>query len=470
MKTIKYLALILLIVLSACESDSNGDVKPAEVIKSIQAGVRSDNALRVDVEIDFRQRVEYQIEYWKSGAEDNRKTTLPAEGVNTVTSTLVMLEPNTEYTFKVVASNESVRTVSDTYTFTTQALPSGVPVYSMQTNTTNKEIPGYIMQIRMDKPGYITLTNSEGTVVWYQNMNKAVKVANFDPKTNTFAAILGDHPLKEYTGDWIVIMDLYGNTQLDRESGELYPHHDIRRLPNGDLIVVNYVPKPFDLTKWGGSENEMVWGDGYTIMDTNGKIKTQWDCFVEMDPREDPKIMDMVAITSVLENPLYYREDWLHANSCNFDADGNFYMTFNWLNQMWKINHQTGQVDYRVGIDGNVELPEEGFTGGIHTAMPLNPDKILVLDNGMMKKSTRALIYEVDKGNKKANVTMNVGLSAELSTPYMGSVIIIDDNLLMFGSTVACTVVYTDFQGNILRTITGHHQSYRAEYIADINY
>lgn len=470
MKTIKYLTLVLLVVLSACESEEKGDVKPAEVIKSIQTGVRSDNALRVDVEIDFKQQVEFYIEYWKSGAENSKKSTTPAEGFNSTTATLIMLEPNTEYTFKVIASNQSVSTVSDAYTFTTQQLPSSVPVYSIQKNATDKEIPGYVMQIRMDKPGYITLTNSEGTIVWYQNMGKAVKVANFDPKTNTFAVILGDHPAKDYTGDWITVMDLFGNIQLDRESRELYPHHDIRRLPNGDLIVVNYVPKPFDLTEWGGSETEMVWGDGYTIMDTKGNIKTQWDCFVEMDPADDPHIMEMVAITSTLENPLYYKDDWLHANSLNIDADGNFYMTFNWLNQLWKINPQTGKVDYRVGINGNIDLPEEGLTQGIHTAMPLNPDKILVLDNGMMKQSTRALIYEIDKESKKAIVTMKVGLPAELSSPYMSSATIIGDNLLMFGSSFACAVIYTDFDGNILRTITSQHQSYRAEYISEINY
>ncbi len=471
MKQIKYILFLLLIFLAACDSDNkNGEVAPAELIESIQAGVRSDNALRVDIKINFRQEVDYTIEYWKSDDESLRKSTDAVHAEGTTTSTLVFLEPSTEYTFQVTAVAQSSKTVSDTYTFTTQSLPSSVPLYSMHQNNTNEVIPGYVMQIRMDKPGYITVMNNEGTVVWYENMQKAVKVANFDPQTNTFCTILGDHPLKEYTGDWIVVMDIFGNTILSRESGELFPHHEIRRLPNGDLIVVNFVPKTYDLTMWGGTDEETVWGDGYTIMDIAGNIKSQWDCFVEIDPREDPKIMDMVEITSVLENPIWYKDDWVHANSVNFDEEGNYYMTFNWLNQLWKINKNTGLVEYRAGINGNIEMAEEAYTSGIHTAMPISPDKVLLVDNGARRQITRALIYEVNKADKKAELTMNISLPVQLSSPYMSSVQIIGDDLLMFGSTFPCAVVYTDFDGNILRTITGHHQSYRAEYISDIKY
>jgi hypothetical protein len=180
--------------------------------------------------------------------------------------------------------------------------------------------------------------------------------------------------------------------------------------------------------------------------------------------------MKMVAITSVLENPIWYKDDWLHANSVNFDEEGNFYMTFNWLNQLWKINKTTGDVEYRVGIDGNIEITESAYTSGIHTAMPLKQDQVLLIDNGSTRQKTRALIYDVDKTSQKADLLLDVALPKELSSAYMSSVQKIGNDMLMFGSTFPCAVIYTDMKGEIKRVITGLHQSYRAEYIAEISY
>ncbi|NLY25341.1 MAG: hypothetical protein GX042_10115 [Bacteroidales bacterium] len=471
MKTIylSYLLFSFLLLLSACEND-DAILTPADLIESIQSEVRQDNSLRVDITITFLRETEYSISYWPTDDESLKKETMMAQANGKAVATLVLLEPDRQYSFSLNASSGNAQVVSDIYSFTTRPLPSDVPVYNMIQNRLDEEIPGYVLQVRMDKPGYITLMNSEGEVLWYQNMEKAVKVANFDPATNTFFAILGDHPEKEYTGDWIVVMDLFGNIVLERESGDLYPHHEIRRMPDGNLLVVNFVPRKYDLSMWGGDTDETVWGDGFTILDIDGKILYQWDCFEEMDPRDDPDIMKMVAITSVLENPIWYKDDWLHANSVNFDEEGNFYMTFNWLNQLWKINKTTGDVEYRVGIDGNIEITESAYTSGIHTAMPLKQDQVLLIDNGSTRQKTRALIYDVDKTSQKADLLLDVALPKELSSAYMSSVQKIGNDMLMFGSTFPCAVIYTDMKGEIKRVITGLHQSYRAEYIAEISY
>ncbi|NLY25339.1 MAG: hypothetical protein GX042_10105, partial [Bacteroidales bacterium] len=53
---------------------------------------------------------------------------------------------------------------------------------------------------------------------------------------------------------------------------------------------------------------------------------------------------------------------------------------------------------------------------------------------------------------------------------YQGSVELIGDDVLIFGSTYSLKIVYTDLEGNILRVINTPHMSYRADYIAEINY
>ena len=101
----------------------------------------------------------------------------------------------------------------------------------------------------------------------------------------------------------MVVMDLTGKKLLDKVFDKFYAHHDIRRMPDGNLILVNYTPKTFDLTERGGSKEETVWGDGYTIFDMEGNKLEEWDCFGELHPADDPNIMEMVPVTSVLENP-----------------------------------------------------------------------------------------------------------------------------------------------------------------------
>lgn len=38
----------------------------------------------------------------------------------------------------------------------------------------------------------------------------------------------------------------------------------------------------------------------------------------------------------------------------NYDKEGYFYMSFNWLNEVWKIDPKSGKVIYRLG--GKVEM------------------------------------------------------------------------------------------------------------------
>ena len=465
----KYLCMMLLLAFVACSDEPEGEVAPTELIRSIQVSPQSDNVLRMDVNIEFKQGVNYQIEYWKNDDETSKKTTVLAESDGSATSTLVLLEPETQYTFKVQASTGSASTVSDEYKFTTASLPAGVPVYSMPINKLEESLPGYILLMKTDRPGYITMVDTEGNVVWYQNMEKAVRVANFDEKTNTICCIIGAYAEKDYTGNEMVVMDLTGKKLLDKVFDKFYAHHDIRRMPDGNLILVNYTPKTFDLTERGGSKEETVWGDGYTIFDMEGNKLEEWDCFGELHPADDPNIMEMVPVTSVLENPIWYKDDWLHANSVNFDSEGNIYMSFNWRSELWKIERSTGKVLYRVGKDGNVDMPEMGYANGMHCVEPLKPDEVLVFDNGISSHLSRALIYAVDEKSRKADVTMEVTLT-EYSSSYMSNVQILKENLLMFGSTQTSTVVFTDKKGTVLRTILGLHQSYRSVYIPKIEY
>lgn len=435
--------------------------KDIETIKSINIAPKDDNALRVDINIEFDKAVQYHLEYWKSDDETSKTRTKSKKSDGFTSETLIFLEPKTHYIFKVIISNGSESIESKVYDFTTDALPAELArSMVMEENYLEKELSGYIVQMRSMTFNYATIFNMQGVMLWYQDMGKRIGALNFDAKTNTIACLLGETLSNSLVvNQEIVVIDLMGEQLLHKAFTDLYAHHDILHMPDGNLILVNAVPKTFDLTPLGGEKDDIVWGDGYTIVDMSGEIKEKWDCFGELSPLNDPEIMKS-------------KKDWLHANSINFDSEGNLYMSFNWPSELWKISSKSGEVLYRIGKNGNIHIEPNGYTSGIHALISIEPNKILLLDNGNDNEISRAMIYSIDEKTKNVEVTLNVPLPSKYHTKFMGNVEIINDDLLMFNSSNTQSVVFTDYEGNIQRVLKleDTHRAYRSIYIPEIIY
>ena len=454
--TLFHFTLALLIIFCSCTKEES-NVSPGELIKRVEATVSENNTLRMQISIEFKKAVTYEIEYWKKEMPENSRMTLSRQADGLTSTMLVLLEPSTEYCFRIHAKSNNAQTVTDSYEFTTEGLPGNIPDYSLTVDNMEEDLDGYILMCKRDRPGFITLCDPKGVIVWYESVPEGVRVATYDPATNTITGITGSSSLKSYAGTGILVIDLFGNRILDKNIESLHAHHDSRRLPDGDIILVNYVPRTYDLTSQGGGSEETVWGDGYTIMDIEGNIKAQWDCFDELDPREDSRIMST-------------KGDWLHANSVTYDANGNYYMTFNKISQLWKIDPDNGDVFYRVGPNGNVKIPEQYEADGLHAPYPLAEDRILVLDNGKSSGISRALIYEIDAATMTGSVTKEVALPHEYSSQNRSNAYIISDDLIVFGSSSAGAAIFTDHEGTVKRVIKCTYLPYRAEYIPELNY
>lgn len=445
----------------ACDDDKNkSELKPLDksgLIESVFITNDENNALRVNVNVKFTKDIDFYIRY-KEVRDDEIQQTPLIEAVRIVNKTLVLLKANTEYELEVVFPGQSKETVSDKYTFKTGILPAEIQECKLEQNNLTSKLQGYILLMNRDVAGFVCLIDTEGDVVWYELVKGGVQVAKFDTLTNTIYAITGagDH---HYTGTTLLEIDLYGNIVLKKDIKKLYPHHDITKNQNGDYMVVNFVPKVFDLSSIGGYKEHTVFGDGYTILSPDGTIKSTWDCFTELHPLND--------FPNVLENN--YDEDWIHANSIHYDVEGNYYMTFNNTSEMWKIEGKSGEVLYRVGEHGNVELPAEYYADGLHAARPVGPDEVLALDNGMKAGRNRALVYSIDPSGKKASVKLDIATDSKYYSRFMGNVQFVDGHdMLLFCGTMANSLVFTNLAGKELRVVRTPFLSYRAEYISNI--
>lgn len=463
MRKVLCLLSIAVALFASCKpeekKESIGDYLGAIAVSNVE-----DNALRVNVSIDFKKACDFSVSYW---AEDDRSdvmtTKVRQSQVGRQDVTLLFLYPETTYHFTVnIDPAEDI--VSGIYDFSTFSLPADMPKFTVE-ESTGADIPGYIFQTMISKAGYIMIADTDGKIIWYQAVDAATRMFDLQLEQGKIWLLTG---FKEgSTGAFqrlcagIRCLDLYGN-EIHRWSiadGEIdipYAHHEIRQMPDGNIVVVTNFTRTVDLSSIGGAADALVYADGYTIFNEEGKVLKTWDAFEELG--------DLTTCPYV--QPLKRASDLMHGNSFNWDSEGNYYMTFNHSSQLWKIDPVSGKVLYRVGPDGNVAMDESGYGNGLHNAIPLAPDKVLCMDNGRERGWSRAIIYKVDPQNMTVTVELSVPLDVKYySTDRSGVQLILNDTVLMFGMTVSQYVVFTDLKGNVLKSIKRTGMTYRTGYI-----
>lgn len=460
------ISLLFLIIYSSCTKEKV--VTISDIVKKVTI-VDDTNKLRNNVEIQLKQPASVQIQYWKSGDEETALTTPFTEETMNPSIELVILEPDTVYNFRVIARNGSGTFQSGVFSFKTRSLPGDLSTFVNKLPDSKFRFKGYINIATKPNNSYLYLINDLGKIVWYQSAdNKTIVNSSFDSIHNTFQCIVGQNPYERFGGDEILVLDLYGHTIFKRTYDQLKNpnvHHDFIRLPNGDFVTINRVKKVYDLSSLGGDTAQIINGDGLTVMDINGNVKWEWSCFSAINPLDYSFIMDGPSPTGQLA-PV---DDLLHANSVTLDKDGNYLMTFNRINQLWKIDSKTGKVYYKLGVNGDVDMPAEGYTSGIHCAH-LNLDgEIMVVDNGKANQQSRALAYTVDENTKKATVKMDIKFPKDLFTKNQGSDYMVDPTHILFGSTLAQTVAITDLSGTPVWQYQTDEKFYRAYYIKKID-
>lgn len=418
----------------------------------------TENTLRYAVDVTFTAPCNWRILYWKKadGRASGQWTAARHTDGGKERVVLKFLYPETEYEFTVVPGAD-FSAESEVMGFKTGALPVDCPVYTVEKDG-ETGLKGYLMQWEANPSGYVTFCDIDGKVVWYEAFGEAIRVAWCDPSHNRIAVMTGfqDEDMQRLCAH-TVVTDLDGNRILYWTSGKgniEYPHHEIKILEDGNLLYVNNVLRDFPIGT--------VWGDGFTVISPEGNKVKEWDCFGELGDLSAPYLKADKRLT-----------DLVHANSVARDSDGNWYMTFNALSELWKIDGQSGDVIYRVGVNGNVTLSSGGDfpQGGLHAATPLSPDRVLCYANGRNIKRSSAVIYKVDASAKTAVCELTIPLPEEYSsTDRSNAQLLEDEGIMLLSSTTSRKAVFTDLEGNILRVIGREAISYRAYWFNTFEY
>ena len=120
--------------------------------------------------------------------------------------------------------------------------------------------------------------------------------------------------------------------------------HELQLLPNGHALLIGLDPEDVDMSFVvpGGYPFATVIGDVIQELDQNQNVVFQWRTF------------DHFQITDAThEDLLAPTIDYAHVNAIDVDTDGNLLISSRHLDEITKIDRQTGNIIWRLGGKNN---------------------------------------------------------------------------------------------------------------------
>ncbi|MEY4374033.1 MAG: hypothetical protein RL760_199, partial [Candidatus Eisenbacteria bacterium] len=196
--------------------------------------------------------------------------------------------------------------------------------------------------------------------------------------------------------------------------------HELSILPDGHALIMAYDPQPvgMDTVVAGGDPNATVIGLIIQELDANHDVVFQW------------RSWDHFAITDGAVSPLSTLTgstvDYVHGNSIERALDGNLIISSRHLNEITKIDRNTGAVIWRLGrhaAHNDFTFPNDprGFSHQ-HDARILPNGHLTLFDNGNLLDPlySRAVEYALDESTHVATLVWQHRHSPDVFAGAMG--------------------------------------------------
>lgn len=183
-------------------------------------------------------------------------------------------------------------------------------------------------------------------------------------------------------------------------NGYITDGHELKILSNEHALLMSYDSQTVDMSQLvqGGNPNCLVIGLIIQEIDANKNVVFQWRSWDHI-PITDAQHQDLTAVYL----------DYIHGNAIDQDNDGNILISSRHLDEITKINRETGNIIWRLGGPGNqftfLNDPDNGFTYQ-HGIRRLPNGNIIMFDNGNFHTPphSRAVEYTLDETNMTATL------------------------------------------------------------------
>ncbi len=196
--------------------------------------------------------------------------------------------------------------------------------------------------------------------------------------------------------------------------------HDFQLLPNGHALLLAYDWQiiRMDTIVAGGDTAAVVLGAIIQEIDASKNVIFEWrswDHFQITDATED---IDLTA----------HSIDYVHANAVELDNDGTILLSSRNMDEITKINRQTGEIIWRLG---GVKSRNNQFQfindirtfSHQHDIRRLSNGNVSLFDNGslLVPQYSRVLEYELDENNREATLVWDFSYDPPFYKNVMGN-------------------------------------------------
>ncbi len=365
-----------LIVLACADSTEPG---PAPTFYSASVEANPVNTISAIVSVEAARFDSVRVRYFAGAVPEQLTPGFSFEGDSTIEVPVLGLDTASEYSFEVILTRAGrPDNIADTLAFSSGSLPEWVPLSGAAGSNAT---PGYVL---LGYPEGPVIVDNTGKVVWYKTSPDPI-LNSFHAHANGRYSLLGlqDDP-RQFT-----LLDELGaelNT-IDCVGFSIRPH-DILILQGGDYWALCDEDRIFDLSAFGGSPNATVTATVIQHISASGGLLFQW------------KVLDHFEITDIPADQLNANVvNFSHGNAVDVTPDGDVIVSFRNLNEITKIDTETGQVVWRFGgLRNQLEFvgdPKGSFERQ-HGVRVAGPNEIQFLDNSETPPS-RLVRYSIDE-------------------------------------------------------------------------
>ncbi|NQT26978.1 PKD domain-containing protein [candidate division KSB1 bacterium] len=252
---------------------------------------------------------------------------------------------------------------------------------------------GYVFISKLDEGPYNMIVDNEGNPIWYQRIDG---MSTLDFKVQPDGRITMARPDVLAPGSHLALDTTY--TAVDTfymVPGLGVDTHDLQVLLSGNYYMIAYEYRQMDMSEVvpGGDPEAWVRGNHVVEMDAEDNpvfIWRGWDHY---------NIADAINMDLTLGNL-----DFMHMNAVAIDHDGNFLVSIRHLDEVTKVNRQTGQVMWRLGgLHNNLNwINDSDRISHQHDIRVLPNGHYTIFDNGNYHNwhSSRALELEVNVSSR----------------------------------------------------------------------
>ncbi|HEV7564153.1 MAG TPA: arylsulfotransferase family protein [Solirubrobacterales bacterium] len=320
------------------------------------------------------------------------------------------------------------------------------------------------------------IIDNEGRPIWFQPINAPFTATDFRVQQYrgkpvlTYNAGQSTGGPGHSEGEGVILDSHYRQiATVSAGNGLKADQHEFALTPQGTALITIYHQVPYDLSAVGGPINGSVLDGIVQEVDVaTGKVLFQWDS------------LDHVPLTDSYQplpaNPAT-PYDYFHINAVNLDSDGNLLISARHTWTVYKVDHKTGAIVWRLGgKEDDFQLGPGVQFSWQHNALPEagQPNTIRIFDNASngvpVLPHSRIIDVKVDPKAKTATLVNSVEHPDGLSAPSQGNAQRLPGGHLFVGWGQLGRLSEFDSSGNLLwdgQTPTGYdtYRAYRSPWV-----